>query len=298
MPSKVLEIGSNDGFLLSILKEFGHEVLGVDASPYMSTLAIDLGIPTICGIFPSEETLVVSTSKYDLIIANNVLNHSNNPVEFVSAISNSLTDRGKFILEVPYWKETVTSLHFDQIYHEHISYFTVKSLVTLLGLANLSIINIELVEYHGGSLRVVTSKAQPNSTLIEKYILEETSEGLFSLDRYSQYQKEINSKKIQFMDKVETLLNEGKTIVGIGAAAKANTLLTYYGFSPEKMKFIAEASQHKIGKVTPVTMIPILPDKMLAGISDCVGILLAWNIGDHLKSKLLKINPEMEFLYL
>lgn len=299
--STVLEIGSNDGFLLSVAKNFTNNVLGVDASSYMANIAINHGIPTLVGTFGDSHRLKTMISNkysgFDFVFANNVLNHSNDPVSFVSDVADLLNDEGLFIFEVPYWLESITSLHFDQIYHEHVTYFTVKSSIALLAKAGLYIRDVNVVDYHGGSLRVVASKnPEPSSKIVSTLLAREEVENLCSPERYKEYCKAIVARRDSFMKEVWQKTREGKTIFGVGAAAKANTLLTYYGFTPEIMKFVLDSSPHKQNKITPVTGIPIVDDEAVVGMQNGLGIVLAWNLSGPIQKKLLTLNGELEFL--
>jgi SAM-dependent methyltransferase len=301
--SKILEVGSNDGFLLSQFRDNASQITGVDASPYMSNLATSQGIQTFAGIFGEDENLlgelIQHSKSYDLIFANNVLNHSNNPVSFVKNIAQLLSKDGEFTFEVPYWLETIKSLHFDQIYHEHVTYLTVTSAEKLLETAGLFISNIEIVDYHGGSLRIsatLTKPALPPANLLLHKSLED-SEGLRDPLRYERYFSEILKQKEDFLMKLSKHADSQSEITfGIGAAAKANTLLTFYGLTKEKISFILDASIHKQGKITPITKIPIYPDSHLAQQEGGLGIILAWNIGDTIKKSLLEINPKIKVI--
>ena len=177
----VLEIGSNDGYLLSLIQARKNKVLGVDASDFMANLASKSGVKTIAGIFGESQELhseiEENSNTYEIIIANNVLNHSNNPINFVNSVKKLLSQDGIFVFEVPYWLETVKSLHFDQVYHEHVTYFSVKAAKELLKVADLEIIDVEVVNYHGGSLRVTATHIGNNEVvLVEKMISAESLE--------------------------------------------------------------------------------------------------------------------------
>ena len=301
--SNILEIGSNDGFLLKMLQDNGHKVLGVDASRFMANVAANSGVKTLTGIFGEsqelEDEILNVSNKFDIIIANNVLNHSNNPVSFVGNVKKLLDEEGTFTFEVPYWLKTITSLHFDQIYHEHITYFTVKSARELLKVCGLVIINVEVVNYHGGSLRITAAHENTQeSPQVEKMIIVEELEGLFSPARYDEYFLKISNRKSVFMQNIAVLKKSGKTLFGIGAAAKANTLLTFYGLNTEFLDFIVDASEFKQGKITPVTKIPIFDDSHVRKFSNLTGIILAWNISDELQKNILQFNAGVEFIRL
>ena len=301
--SNILEIGSNDGFLLEVIQNRGHRVLGVDASDFMSNFAKAKGINTLTGIFGESEELLLEiiefSNIYKIIIANNVLNHSNDPINFVRYVKKLLSSDGIFVFEVPYWFQTIKSLHFDQIYHEHVTYFTVKSARELLRVAGLEIINVEVVNYHGGSLRITAAHASSSeSTLVENMIEMETKEGLFSVLRYEKYFNDISEAKNKFMQEVEKNKKRGKTLFGVGAAAKANTLLTFYNLNHTYLDFILDASKFKQGKITPVTKIQIYGDSHVLNLKNLVGVVLAWNISDEVKRNILNINSRVEFMRL
>jgi SAM-dependent methyltransferase len=300
----VVEIGSNDGYLLQQFKPFVERVIGVDSSEEMSRIANGLGVQTLNTLFDSASSsqIIEEYGKADLIIANNVLNHSNHPVDFVSGVSNLLSEDGRFIFEVPYWSSTVTSLHFDQIYHEHVTYFTVRSIEKLLDECGMSISQISVVDYHGGSLRVTAINGR-NKTMpkgIGNLITEEEELRLYEAKTYIDYVEQVNLNRSKFLTKVHQIIGESKsvTIAGVGAAAKANTLLTYYGLNNSYIDFITDSSEHKIGKFTPFTRIPVYGDAEFAKHEEIVAIVLSWNIGDTLRANIQAINKNVRFLEL
>lgn len=200
----VIEIGSNDGFLIGLFKE-KNKILGIDSSQEMVNISNNKNINSIHRIFNSQvaEEVVQEHGNCDIVIANNVFNHSNLPVDFAKGVSKVLNDNGVFIFELPYWYETVKSGKFDQIYHEHITYFTVKSAFNLLKEAGLEIFDIEIVDYHGGSLRVFSKKSKnvKMNFCVKNYIESETRFGLFEYSTYVKWQKKIEKKKKQIFNK-------------------------------------------------------------------------------------------------
>ena len=169
----------------------------------------------------------------------------------------------------------------------------------LLKIVGLKLIDVEVIDYHGGSLRVIAGHVNGNKeNLVEDMIEMETKEGLFSVSRYEKYFIDILSARNKFMEQVEKSMELGKTLFGIGAAAKANTLLTFYGLDSTYLNFIVDASKFKQGKITPVTKIPIYDDSHVISMNDAVGVLLAWNISEEVKKKILSINIDVEFMHL
>jgi SAM-dependent methyltransferase len=299
--ASILEIGSNDGYLLSLLSNRVSKFLGVDASPFMAKLSKSRGIPCLSGIFGEDEYLTSNITKtnasFNLIIANNVLNHSNNPIKFLQLVSDLLHQDGLFVFEVPYWYSTVVSGRFDQIYLEHITYLTANSIKTMLEKCGLFLNDIDVVDYHGGSLRVQASKnRRVNSARLEKLQKQEIDERLNSQERYFEYMHSVRKRKDLARNSIMELHRLGREVFGIGAAAKANTLLTYFEITKEEMPFIVDTSPYKIGKITPKTLIPIFHDDEVKSLKYGTGLMLAWNLSTVVMQKLLEINPRLEFL--
>ena len=300
----VVEIGSNDGYLLQQFKPHVGRVIGVDSSEEMARIANTQDIETLHTSFDlnCSNQIKKKFGPADLVVANNVLNHSNDPVDFIDGVNNLLVDDGVFIFEVPYWRDTVASLHFDQIYHEHVTYFTVRSVEALTNKCGMRIQELQIVDYHGGSLRVTATKNQAHgqSSNLVQLIIEEEELGLFDPQMYSDYFVRIKEKRSQFLLKMHEFICENPyvKIAGVGAAAKANTLLTFYGLNHSYIDYLTDASTHKIGKYTPFTRIPIFSDNEFSNHSDVAAIVLSWNIGETLRRSVLSINQNVRFLEL
>ena len=296
----VYEIGSNDGFLLSNFKKFGHKVMGIDASKFMTSLANKNKIFTLQKIFnfKNSKEILKKYGRCDLIIANNVLNHSNDPMDFIKGVHNILSDKGTFVFELPYWLKTVNTQKFDQIYHEHITYFTVLMAFHVLKKNNFQIKKITQNNYHGGSIRVFSQKSlQPKlNDKISRYIKLEKEKGLFKIKTYKKIFKFIKKKKKEVVDQIKYYKSKKYVIVGIGAAAKANTLINTFNLNYNHINFITESSKYKIGKFTPKSRIPIYNDEKLAKYKKICAILFTWNLKTQLKKKLLSINKSINFI--
>ena len=313
--SKVIEIGSNDGFLAKQFKDLGCEVIGVDPSHYMAQLAMDRGIKTYTTLFDLEvsEDVRGDFGSADLIVANNVFNHSNNACNFAQGVVNLLKPNGIFVYELPYWYNTIKDKKFDQIYHEHVTYFTVKSSYELLRKVGLEIMDVEVVDYHGGSLRVFAKrcgmKKGPDPSFPEVFdvklndkvasmIKEEEEFGLFEEETYQEFMEELHSKRNKFMKEIYDIKSQGYSIIGVGAAAKGNTFLNFYNLDSTVLDYVTDASEHKQGKYTPLTRIPIVGDEIFAEYDKVYALILSWNISDIIKENLKKINDKIEFLSL
>ena len=293
----IYEIGSNDGYLLSQFKStLNCEVLGIDASQSMVKIAEQKNIKTECCVFDEKASLAIvkNYKKCDVVIANNVFNHSDSPLSFLRGVNNMLNEDGHFIFEVPYWKNTVDSKKVDQIYHEHVSYFTVKSLSTLLEQVGMEINFIDVVDYHGGSLRVVASKSSGDRLCLKKFIDQENY--LFSSDLYGRLSKELNEKKINFLRKILKFKDRGYKIVAIGAAAKGNTLLNYLNLNNTIVDYATDASKFKQGKKTPLSNVPIFDDEKMRESEKICAIVLSWNLSSAIRDKIKLINPRIEYI--
>jgi len=292
---KILEIGSNDGYLLSLLKKMGHYVLGIDASPKMNKMASRKGIKTKLGIFNEKLSKVINKQfgKFDLIIANNVFNHSDNPQSFLNGVWKLLKYKGIFIFESPYWLNSIKSLKFDQIYHEHVTYPTTKSINQVISLNNMQISDIILTPYHGGSIRYIIANKKSEKVLkkVKKFIFDETKLGLYSLFFYKKFMKNINKNKNIFMKKIYSESVKLRPLICIGAAAKANTFLNFYGLNNKVVNYITDSSKNKIGKYTPLTRIIVTNDSIIKKFKKPNIIFTSWNISDNLKKIIYKLNP-------
>ena len=293
----VVEIGSNDGYLIG---QFAKGI-GVDSSQEMCGLAMERDVNTINALF---DVMVADHNKgtygsTNVVIANNVFNHANDPVGFAIAVSKLIDDYGVFVFEVPYWGWMVTNGKFpDMVYHEHPSYFTVKSAQTLLERAGLTISDFELVDYHGQSLRITARKGQAREDKVTQAIKKETEQGLFDPVFYKLLQRQLEQQRNAWLADFYELLHTDPeaVVIGVGAAAKANTWLKYYGLDKSVIKCITDSSPHKQGKYTPLTRIPILGDEEFANHDRPYALVLSWNIGESLKEALLKINPNTRFI--
>lgn len=301
--SFVVEVGSNDGYLAEQFKKRGCKVLGVDPSKYMASLAKKRKIKTIIDLFSRKtaRNIIQKYGKVDLIVANNVFNHSDAPVDFVRAAYDLLAPSGTFVFESPYWYFGFKDKKFDQIYHEHVSYFSVKAVDNLFKKTGLAISAVEIVNYHGGSLRVFAKKKKDVSVRqeeIDRLIAEEEKIGLFSVSAYEKFMKNILSQRHKFLKNICALKIKGKSIIAVGAAAKGNTLLNFYRLDRSLIDFVTDASPYKQGKYTPLSRIPICGDGVFAKYKDVYALILSWNISDLIKNSLKKINNNIKFISL
>ena len=297
----VVEVGSNDGFLLKQFKDDrSARTLGVDASPHVSQIAQTVnGVDTKVAVFDSQiaELVLTDYGSADLVVANNVFNHSEDPVDFAKAASTLLTDDGTFVFEAPYWKCSIESEKIDQVYHEHVTYLTVKAAREMLRRAGMVIVDVQVVDYHGGSLRVYAQKTgAAESELVNTMIEEEDRIGLYNLSTYENLTNRLQESKFNFLKRIYEIKAEGGSLVAVGAAAKGNTFLTLLNLDNSIIDYVTDASEYKQGKLTPLTSIPIRGDEVFSEYDEVYAIILSWNISDKIKQKLNEINPKIKFL--
>lgn len=297
--SNILEIGSNDGFLLKFFKNFGCKVLGIDASSAIAKIANKKKIKTLNMIFDYKSSKKIKT-KFDIILANNVMNHANNPTSFLKGVKFLMKKKTIFIVEFPYWYNLIKDKKFDQIYHEHISYFTVHYFKSILKKIGLKMLNVENSYYHGGSLRIFIIKKNSNykeqKKNINKFLNKEKKANLFKDKTYQKFMEEITIRKINFLKKLFLYKKKNYKIVGIGAAAKGNTMINFLGLDYNLVDFVTDTSKHKIGKYLPKSRIPILTDKKLKKLKKVCVFILSWNLEKLLKKKIIKINKNAKFI--
>ena len=299
---KILEIGSNDGYLTEQFLKQQIDARGVDPSKKMTTIAKDRGVQTYNTLFNSKsvKTIINEFGLFDIWIANNVFNHANNPEDFIKSVNSVLKEDGTFVFELPYWFCTIRDKRFDQIYHEHVTYFTAKYSYNLLKKHGLSITKIKVVDYHGGSLRVYSKKTKNINKIkeLQAMIEQEENYGLFKKETYEKFMRDLKRDRNLFMQKIYQIKSRDIPIIGIGAAAKANTFLNFYNIDNTILDYITDSSEHKKGKFTPLTRIPIVEDEILANFDEVYVLILSWNISNVLIEKIKKINNKIKFISL
>jgi SAM-dependent methyltransferase len=299
----VVEIGSNDGYLIKQFQTAFVKTLGVDSSETMCRIAQEQGVECVNGLFNRIVSAAVrkNNGPASIIMANNVFNHANDPVHFARAVHDLLTDDGVFVFEVPYWAKMVKSGRFtDMVYHEHPTYFTIKMVKSIFDQAGLVILDYDIVDYHGGSLRVVAGLERTNteSAKVADAIEYETKIGLFDPEMYSALQSRFEQQRTAWLADFYHLKhnNPDIVIIGVGAAAKANTWLRWHGLDANSIDYVTDSSPHKQGKYTPLSRIPIVGDEIFANYENPYALILSWNISEGLKRALLNINPNIKFI--
>jgi hypothetical protein len=299
---KILEIGSNDGYLLNKFKKKNF-ILGVDASAYMSKLAnLKYKVNTLHSVFNYKKSNYIKKKygKFDLIIANNVLNHSDKEIDFLRGVLNLISDNGVFVFEVPYWTYQIKNFYFDQIYHEHRCYFTLRYIKYLMKILNFSLSKIDIVNYHGKSLRIAfvknNGKFKNNITKFKRLTNYENKEKIFSKKTYFNFMKKIINKRNFYIKKMNKLKKLGYEIVGVGASAKGNTFLNFLKIDSRIINCITDVTKEKIGKYTPGSHIKICNDNYFNNKKKIYALILSWNFSKMLKIKIISQNKMVKFI--
>lgn len=271
---KVLDIGSNDGTLLSKFKERGLEVKGIDPCADITKIANERGIPTVTALF-SESAL--KGEKFNLITGSNVFAHIDDLDQVMTDVMKLLTDDGVFIFESPYLGEFIKQLEYDTVYHQHLSYLAVKPLMAFFDQFGLEIFDIDFTPIHGGCFRCyIARKGQE----IKRDIVHQTIDSEnFNLDVLQDFSKKVEENRLKILEIIIDFKKQGRKIVGISSPAKGMTLLNYTG-AGKFLDFVTDVSKLKQGRYTPGSHLLIKSDKDLVG--DEVGLLLAWNFKDEI----------------
>lgn len=289
--SLVVDIGSNDGILLKPFKELGVKVLGVDPAKKIAREATRNGIPTLPEYFDQRlsERISKKHGYADVITANNVFAHVPYIDELVLATKKLLKSNGVFIIEAPYLIDFLQKNLFDTIYHEHVSYLSIKPLTVLFKRLNMEVFDVQKTDSHGGSIRVFVKKdtsAREIKMDVMKFIKEEEVLGLRQPATFRKFAKKIAQNKKNLNQLLKKIKSSGKTIVGYGAPAKGNTLLNYFKIGPEVLDYIIEDSLYKVGLFTPGMHIPVVSPKEISKTNPDFIFILAWNFAEPIMKKL------------
>jgi hypothetical protein len=289
--SLVVEVASNDGYLLKNFVAEGIPCLGIEPTASTADAAEKLGIPVDRNFFGKSlaQRLASQGRQADLIVGNNVYAHVPDINDFTDGIKMLLKAEGTVTLEFPHLMRLIEHTQFDTIYHEHFSYFSLYSVIYAFRQAGLRIYDIEELSTHGGSLRVYgchNEDARKTTKTVEKLLNEEEKRGLNRLDVYSAFQAATDKIKNDLLIFLIEQKRAGKRIAAYGAAAKGNTLLNYAGVKPDLLSYVCDAAPSKQGRFLPGSHLPILhPDAIREDKPDIV-LILPWNIRDEVMTQL------------
>jgi len=282
--SLVVEIASNDGYLLQYYVRAGVPVLGIEPAANIAGEAVKRGVPTIVEFFGGELAgrLSASGQRADVIHAHNVLAHVADLNGFVEGIGVLLKPDGVVVIEAPYLKDLIDHCEFDTIYHEHLCYFSLTALDHLFRCHQLFINDVERIAIHGGSLRVTVGKSAAQKASVARLLAEEAAWGVDRFATYRDFGARVEMLKATLTAMLAGFKLRGDRIAGYGAAAKGSTLLNYFGIGRETLDFVVDRSPHKQGRFMPGVHIPILaPERLLEDMPDEV-LLLTWNFADEI----------------
>jgi SAM-dependent methyltransferase len=293
--SQVVEIASNDGYLLQHYCAHGIKVLGIEPARNIACIAREQrGIETIEDFFSSDlaARLAADGRRADVIHANNVLAHVPDLNGVLAGIARLLKDDGDAIIEVPSLRDMIDRLEFDTIYHEHLFYFSLTALDRAFAHAGLTIVDVERQEVHGGSLRIFAQRGdgrrapdRDGTKRVAAMLDAERAWGVDTPQRYARFQDDVAGLKRKLVELVGDLKRQGSAIAAYGAAAKGTTLLSYCGLGAGELDFVIDRSPVKQGLLTPGTRLPILPPEKLLEIMPDFVLLLVWNFADEVMAQ-------------
>jgi SAM-dependent methyltransferase len=289
--SLVVELASNDGYLLQHFVEAGIPVLGIDPAANVAPAAEARGVPTIVEFFgvALAERLAGEGRLADLVIGNNVLAQAPDLHDFLGGVAILLAPGGTATFEFPHLARLVERLQYDTIYHEHFSYFSLASIEVLLGRNGLALVDVEELPSHGGSLRVHAAHAaagRPVSKSVERIAAYEREHGFRAPDRFRRFSGDVMESKRALLELLIKARREGKKVAGYGAPGKGNTLLNYCGIRSDLIEYTVDRNEYKHGRYTPGTHIPIHPPEVLAEWRPDLIVILPWNLSQEISTQL------------
>ncbi len=299
--SHVIEVASNDGYLLKNFLAAGVPCLGIEPTDSTAAAAERLGIPVIREFFGEKlgKRLAMEGRQGDLIVGNNVYAHVPDINDFTVGLKAALKPEGIITLEFPHLMKLIENAQFDTVYHEHFSYLSLYTVCKIFEAVGLKVWNVEILPTHGGSLRVFGAHMGASHQIqrsVNDLLADEARYGMHDLQTYLNFQPRANKIKDDLLGFLIDQKRAGKKIAAYGAAAKGNTLLNYAGVKPDLLEFVCDAAVAKQGKFMPGSHIPILnPVEIINSKPDYI-LILPWNIADEIKKQLSKDLPNSCFV--
>ena len=290
--SHVVEIASNDGYLLQYFQERGIPVLGVEPAANVAEHAVAKGIPSEVVFFGTDSARILTKQhgKADLLLGNNVLAHVPDLNDFIGGIKVMLADDGVLTMEFPHLLKLMEHNQFDTIYHEHFSYFSFSTVERIFAAHGITLFDVEELATHGGSLRIYGKHAGDETHAIsprtEALKNKEMSAGLLKMDTYLAFGERVKATKRELLRFIIDAKDEGKSIVGYGAPAKGNTLLNYCGIRTDMLDYTVDLSPHKQGRLLPGVHIPIHAPEMIRDTKPDYVLILPWNLKDEISNQM------------
>ena len=294
--SNVIEVASNDGYLLKNFVTAGIPCTGIEPASAAADEAESLGIPVIREFFGESlgNKLARAGQQADLIVGNNVYAHVPDINDFTKGLKAALKPGGTITLEFPHLMQLLRHAQFDTIYHEHFSYLSLTTVSRIFEIAGLRVWNVEVLPTHGGSLRVFGCHSEDDREVlsaVREMKKEEISNGLQDLQTYATFQNRAGIIKDDLVRFLIDKKRNGEIVVGYGAAAKGNTLLNFAGVKPDLLPFVCDAAKIKQGKFLPGSHIPILAPETLSDIDADFLLIFPWNIFEEVKDELASLLP-------
>ena len=292
--SHVIEVASNDGYLLRNFVSAGIPCLGIEPTASTAAVAESLGIPVLREFFGKSLGLRLNEEgrAADLIVGNNVYAHVPDINDFTAGLAAALKPEGVITLEFPHLMRLVEFCQFDTVYHEHFSYLSLLTVTRIFAHAGLRVFDVEELRTHGGSLRIYgchDSAEHPDAPSVQAVLNEERARGMDSPSFFRGFQARADAVKNGLLRFLLDAKRDGKTVAGYGAAAKGNTLLNYAGVKPDLLPFICDAATAKQGKLMPGSHIPIVAPEILQQGAFNYILILPWNISEEVKVQLSEV---------
>ena len=300
--SLVIDIGSNDGIFLEPLKKLGVKAIGVEPAKNVAKIANSKNLETLTDYFTRNtvDKIIKKHGKADVVTAFNVFAHGDGLVDILKNIEVILKNNGEFIFEVQYLLRTIKDLTFDNIYHEHVNYWCLISILNFFENSELKVYKVKEVDTHGGSLRVYATKNK-NKRLhksVRQFIEVEKKNKLDKYTTYKKFARRVEDTKKQSIELIENIKSDGKTLIGYGAPAKATTLLNYFGLTDKEIEFTIDDNSLKHNKFIPETGIQIKQVKDIKPDNYNYVLVLAWNFFESIKKNNSKIFKNSKFIKL
>ena len=290
--SLVVEVASNDGYLLQYFKEKDIPVLGIEPTANTAAVAISKGIESIVDFFgvPLAKQLTTKGIKANLLLGNNVLAHVPDIVDFVGGMKILLAEDGVVTMEFPHLLQLIENSQFDTIYHEHFSYLSFCTVKQIFESQGLELFDVDELTTHGGSLRIYAKHREDESKSISENVQalldKEIKNGLTDINAYSGFSAKAMKVKLDLLDFLIEQKRQNKKVAAYGAAAKGNTLLNFCGVKNDMIDFVVDANPHKQGKYLPASHIPVLNEQHLKDAKPDYVIILPWNLKDEIVKQL------------
>lgn len=287
----IVDIGCNDGLMLGFANGLGAKTLGIDPAANLAAKAAEIGVEVHIAYFGPEtaQELREARGPAKVISTTNTLNHIGDLVSFMQGITHLLADDGWFVVEVPWGRDIIQSNQFDNIYHEHMSELSLKSLVRLAERTGMAVVDVSYLAVHGGSMRVFMRKAAAAtapSDDVAKMLAAEAEAGMDDAAVYNDFATRARQAGVDLRALLSDLKAQGKTIAGYGAPAKGNTLLNFYQIGPDVLDFLVDRNPLKQGMLSPGMLIPICDVSAIADRRPDYLLVLAWNFFDEIRSQL------------